>query len=292
MLSGLSARRCDLPIGLRRFCFHTCWALTVASSCGVVRAEEIRFAKDIRPILSDACFRCHGSGRVEPPRRAPLGPPQRRLRQASGAHDRGSSATTSERAHSSNYLGRPRSANAPRRRRPTVNGPRDRSVPGLGGTGCDVERALGVRSTTATAPTASPIASRGNAALGWPRNAIDLFVLAQLRREGLLPSPQADRERLARRVALTLTGLPPDPTEVARFVREPPSGRVRPLGQSIARLTTLRRTRGAGMARFGPLCRHRTGTRTTNLGSCGGGEIGSLRHSTMACRSTNLRSIC
>jgi hypothetical protein len=55
----------------------------------------------------------------------------------------------------------------------------------------------------------------------WPRNGIDRFILARLEREGLEPSPEADRRTLARRVAFTLTGLPPDPREVESFACDP-----------------------------------------------------------------------
>jgi Protein of unknown function (DUF1553)/Protein of unknown function (DUF1549)/Planctomycete cytochrome C len=55
---------------------------------------------------------------------------------------------------------------------------------------------------------------------GWPQNAIDRFVLARLEAEGLKPSPEADKYTLARRVALDLTGLPPDPELVKRLVAD------------------------------------------------------------------------
>src|SRR5687767_10222700 len=45
----------------------------------------------------------------------------------------------------------------------------------------------------------------------WPRNAIDYFVLARLEKEGIAPSPQAERATLVRRLYLDLIGLPPDP---------------------------------------------------------------------------------
>ncbi|MGD9633114.1 MAG: DUF1553 domain-containing protein [Pirellulales bacterium] len=51
----------------------------------------------------------------------------------------------------------------------------------------------------------------------WPRNEIDRFVLARLERAGLQPSPQADRLRLLRRVTLDLTGLPPTLPEIQDF---------------------------------------------------------------------------
>ena len=44
---------------------------------------------------------------------------------------------------------------------------------------------------------------------GWPRSDIDRFVLARLELEGLTPTPEASRERWLRRVTLDLTGLPP-----------------------------------------------------------------------------------
>jgi len=54
----------------------------------------------------------------------------------------------------------------------------------------------------------------------WPKNAIDYFVLSPLDREGLRPSPEADRSILVRRVTLDLTGLPPTTEDVEAFVHD------------------------------------------------------------------------
>ena len=54
----------------------------------------------------------------------------------------------------------------------------------------------------------------------WPRNTIDYFVLARLDQVGLKPSPPADRYTLARRVSFDLIGLPPTPEEVDEFVND------------------------------------------------------------------------
>jgi hypothetical protein len=51
----------------------------------------------------------------------------------------------------------------------------------------------------------------------WPRNSVDSFILARLEKEGLAPSPEADRYTLMRRVTLDLTGLPPTPEEANQF---------------------------------------------------------------------------
>ncbi|HEV3385788.1 MAG TPA: DUF1549 domain-containing protein, partial [Gemmata sp.] len=53
---------------------------------------------------------------------------------------------------------------------------------------------------------------------GWVRNPIDNFILAKLESAGLKPAPEADLRALARRVALDLTGLPPDPADVDALV--------------------------------------------------------------------------
>ena len=54
----------------------------------------------------------------------------------------------------------------------------------------------------------------------WVRNPVDRFVLARLEAEGLEPAPEADRRALARRVALDLTGLPPEPGVVETYVND------------------------------------------------------------------------
>ena len=55
---------------------------------------------------------------------------------------------------------------------------------------------------------------------GWVRNGVDAWVLARLEKEGLRPSPEADRFALLRRVSLDLRGLPPTPDEVDRFAAD------------------------------------------------------------------------
>ena len=54
----------------------------------------------------------------------------------------------------------------------------------------------------------------------WVRNPIDNFILARLETEKLKPAPEADRRTLARRLSLDLTGLPPAPAEVDAFVND------------------------------------------------------------------------
>jgi mono/diheme cytochrome c family protein len=55
----------------------------------------------------------------------------------------------------------------------------------------------------------------------WAKNPLDRFILARLEKEGLKPSPEADRGILIRRLSFDLTGLPPTPAEVDAFVHDP-----------------------------------------------------------------------
>lgn len=54
----------------------------------------------------------------------------------------------------------------------------------------------------------------------WPKTRPDRFLLAAMEREGLRPSPQADRATLIRRISFDLTGLPPTPEQVRAFVAD------------------------------------------------------------------------
>ncbi len=54
----------------------------------------------------------------------------------------------------------------------------------------------------------------------WPRNAIDSFILAKLEEGGLKPSHETDKRTLIRRVSLDLTGLPPLPDDVTAFLKD------------------------------------------------------------------------
>jgi hypothetical protein len=69
----------------------------------------------------------------------------------------------------------------------------------------------------------------------WCRNEIDRFILARLDAEGLKPSLEADRRTLIRRLSLDLTGLPPSAEEVEAFARdESPEGYEKLVDQLLA----------------------------------------------------------
>src|SRR5215471_2010437 len=69
------------------------------------------------------------------------------------------------------------------------------------------------------APSRPPVPAANNPPPA-ARNPIDNFILARLAKEGLKPSPEADKVTLCRRLYLDLVGLPPTPKEVDAFVSD------------------------------------------------------------------------
>ena len=92
---------------------------------------------------------------------------------------------------------------------------------------------------------------------GWSANAIDCFLRAKQRENGLTPAPSADRRTLLRRVTLNLTGLPPTPEEIESLPGRPFARCLAEGRRSPACLAALRRALGAALARRRPLRRHR-----------------------------------
>src|SRR6185436_15448961 len=64
----------------------------------------------------------------------------------------------------------------------------------------------------------APLPSVRDAA--WPRGAIDTFLLARLEKEGISPSPAAGKATLLRRIYIDLIGLLPTPAEIATFEQD------------------------------------------------------------------------
>ncbi|MCS7025239.1 MAG: DUF1553 domain-containing protein [Bryobacteraceae bacterium] len=174
----------------------------------------VDFNRDIRPLLSDRCFSCHGPDAAS--RNIKL-----RLDSEAGmtADLGGRRAVTPGSLEQSELIQRITTENKARRMPPVSSGLR------LSPQEIELLKNWvkeGARWQTHWSwirperPLLPPVKNSA-----WPRNAIDFFVLHRLEREGLVPSPQADPYTLIRRVTLDLTGVPPTPEEVDAFVKDP-----------------------------------------------------------------------
>ena len=186
-------------------------ALTIASC--VAGAGEVRFNRDIRPILSDKCFKCHGPDANH--RKADL-----RLDTLEGAlADLGDYAAV--------VPGAPGKSELIAR---ITTGDEDDVMPppDTGKTLSDDEKKL-FRDWIAQGgeyeahwayipPKRPPMPTVS--ARAWPSGAIDRFILARIESTNLSPSPQADAATLARRLHFDLTGLPPSPRLAKRLASD------------------------------------------------------------------------
>jgi hypothetical protein len=177
-------------------------------------SNRIDFNRDIRPILSDKCWACHGPD-------APNLKIRLRLDSESGIKadlGRGRRAVVPGHPEQSELVRRI-TAEDDLMRMPPVDS---------GRTLTEREKKLLVewikeganweKHWAFVSPVKAQLPKVKNGS--WPVNAIDHFVLEQLERKGLGPSPEADRATVLRRLSLDLTGLPPTPKEIDDFLND------------------------------------------------------------------------
>jgi hypothetical protein len=176
------------------------------------------FARDIRPLLSDRCFACHGPDEAN--RKVGLRlDTEAGLRTPRGAR----TPVTPGNPAASEILKRVAPANPAMRMPPPWSGQKPLNDREVGLLREWIAQGAKWRSHWSfTPPQRPPTPAVKNAA--WVRSPIDAFVLARLEREGLAPSPEADRARLLRRVTLDLTGLPPTLAEIDSFLADRSAG--------------------------------------------------------------------
>jgi hypothetical protein len=175
--------------------------------------QTILFNRDIRPILSDHCFLCHGPDKTQRKARLRLDLEESAMADRGGYH-----AVLPGQPEKSEVILRITERDAKRRMPPVSTGRKltPRQVELL--RRWIAQGANWQKHWSLIPPQRPGLPAVKNKA--WPRNPLDLFVLARLEQEGLTPSAEADRSTLIRRVTLDLTGLPATPAEVDAFVND------------------------------------------------------------------------
>jgi len=196
------------------------WCLGFLTPCLVAGAgvkpavpRAVEFNRDIRPIFSETCFKCHGPDANK--RKAKL-----RLDTRAGAFEE----REGRRPFVPGDLARSEAW-----RRMEAAGTDDLMPPADSGMKLTTEQLKLFRDWiqqgakyqdhwSLIPPHQPPLPKVSKHS--WPRNDIDYFILARLEEEKLQPSPAADRATLLRRVTLDLTGLPPTPEDVRAFLAD------------------------------------------------------------------------
>ena len=191
---------------------HLALPLSVlAALCGPARAlpADISFNRDIRPILVGNCFGCHGADSAS--RKADLRLDDRDAAIEGGAIAPGDpdSSVALDRIFSDD----PEEVMPPPSAKKTLSTAQKEMLSQWIAAGAEYEPHWSF--IPPRRPALPPVQQEA-----WVRSPIDRFILARLEAEGLAPAPEADRRALARRVALDVTGLPPEPAVVEAFVAD------------------------------------------------------------------------
>jgi hypothetical protein len=180
--------------------------------------DQIQFNRDVRPILSENCYKCHG--------------PDPKAREAKLRFDtkdgifatleEGQVAVAPRNLSKSLLWKRITSSDREEKMPPAKSGkkltPRDAAILKKW-----IEQGAEWQGHWAFIPpqrNPAPVVKNG----AWVRNPIDAFILARLEKEGLQPSREADPVTLIRRLSLDLTGLPPSVGDVEEFLKDPAGG--------------------------------------------------------------------
>ena len=231
----------------------------VAVSCCFGAEPGPDFQREIRPILSNACFKCHGpDGDERKGGKEGSGGLRLDTEEGSRADLGGSAAVVPGQPERSELIARIMTADKDDVMPPPKSGkkltpreaelltawvkaggkfsqhwsyvkPQRAEVPKVSGQWSVVSGQSSVRSGQSEAGVSGQLLTTENSALStenWAlsTNPIDAFILARLETEKLKPQPEAERAVLVRRVALDLTGLPPTVEEVDAFVNDAAPG--------------------------------------------------------------------
>ncbi|MCX6380633.1 MAG: DUF1549 domain-containing protein, partial [Armatimonadetes bacterium] len=172
---------------------------------------KLRYNRDIRPIIAENCFPCHG--------------PDSAARKADLRLDKFAEATMMKNGHAAIVKGKPSESTMVKR----MSGQGSLMPPAATGKKLTPQQIALIKRWIAEgaeyethwsyiSPVRAALPTVKNTK--WVRNPIDRFILAKLEQNGLQPAPEADKRTLARRLSLDLTGLPPAPADVERFLND------------------------------------------------------------------------
>lgn len=183
--------------------------LTASFAAAASAADKLEYNRDIRPILAENCFACHGPDSAA--RKGELRLDKREMAMESTAIIPGD-------PEKSGLVSRINSTNPDERMPPPESKKELTAAQKETLRRWIAEGAEYQPHWSFIAPKRPQLPAVKNAA--WVKNPIDAFVLAKLEAMGLSPAPEADKRTLARRLSLDITGLPPAAELVEKFVND------------------------------------------------------------------------
>jgi hypothetical protein len=200
-------------IPFRLFLLATIFSAPAFARAGDPLPRVVEFNRDVRPILSDTCFQCHGPDAKK--RKAGL-----RLDTEEGAFADLSDGKAFVPGKPAQSLAWKRiSSPVARQQMPPAHAARQLSPREKAILHRWIEQGAKWQKHWAfLKPQRPPLPAVKDHA--WLRNPIDAFILARVEQAGMRSAPEADKVTLLRRATLDLTGLPPSPDEVDAFLAD------------------------------------------------------------------------
>jgi len=202
-----------VPTYLWHLAIGLAFASSISKCHGGENGSDIEFNRDIRPILSDTCFACHGPDKQA--RQAELRLDDREAAIESGALIAGDPDASSilARIVSSD----PEEVMPPPKTGKVLTPEQISLLKRWIASGAEYQPHWAFVPVPEQVEPLSPPEPWNS----WPRNGIDGFVLAKLQERGMAPADEAEPARWLRRVRLDLTGLPPTPDEIRELLADP-----------------------------------------------------------------------
>ena len=188
----------------------------IPAAMPALTAAQVDFNRDVRPILSDACFACHGPDEAKVKSKLRLDVRELALKPAKS----GAIAIVPGKPDESELIKRILTSNEddimpPLKAHKTLTAAQKETLRTWIAQGATYQGHWAF-----TLPARPPVPTVAGAFTQWARTPVDVFVAERLVREGLKPQPEASREVLIRRVTLDLTGLPPTLAEIDAFLAD------------------------------------------------------------------------
>ncbi len=177
-----------------------------------VPARAVSFLREVRPILAQHCFQCHGPDEAARKGKLRLDLKDHALAERKGAH------VIAPKDPDGSLVWERVTTDDPRRKMPP-EGAQSLTEKQLATLKLWIEQGAKWEEHWSFVPATKPAIPRV-ADRSWVRDPFDAFVLARLEREGMKPESEATREGWIRRVSFDLTGLPPTPAEIDEFVKD------------------------------------------------------------------------
>jgi hypothetical protein len=211
---------------MRPFVLAVLGLFYLAGSPGLLRADPVDYLRDIKPVLADKCFACHGALQQKSGLRVDT---VKSLRE--GGNKEGPAVIPGS-SGKSPLIHHVTGSNKARLMPPPTDGEplSDKQVAlvrawidqGAKGPANEKPEPDPREHWSFRPPARPPLPELNNAV--WAANPVDAFVVAQWAARGLTPQPLADRRLLLRRVYLDLIGLPPTRTQIEAFLTDASPG--------------------------------------------------------------------